>query len=160
MSVLGIGPILAIVGGATTALVILVQALWGVQIGLDPPWAQITQVLGILLGVMGILFWGIGAVAVERAFKSHRLVTTGVFRFCRNPLYSAFILFIVPAVAFFANNLLFLLASATMFVAFKLQIRKEEDYLAKEFGPEYERYMIEVGQLVPFLHVHRHVTEA
>ena len=66
-------------------------------------------------------------------------------------MYAAFIIFIVPGVAFLCNNLLVLGASVGMFVAFKLQIGKEEEFLQQEFGVAFQRYAREVPQLIPFV---------
>ena len=79
------------------------------------------------------------------------LETKGVYRFSRNPLYAAFIVFIIPAFAFLNDNLLLLMVSVIMFCVFKSQIKKEENFLSKEFGQDYRQYANEVPQLIPFL---------
>jgi protein-S-isoprenylcysteine O-methyltransferase Ste14 len=38
-----------------------------------------------------------------------------------------------------------------MFGVFKSQIKKEENFLSKEFGQDYQQYIKEVPQLIPFV---------
>ncbi len=153
MTILGIGPLLVLVGGAVLAIVLLLQHAFGVAIALSSPWKVLFQILGILLAGIGVCFWISSAVLVTRAFRSHRLETTGVYRLSRNPMYAAFIVCIVPGIAFLFNNLLILGASVGMFLAFKMRIGKEEEFLEREFGAAFQRYAREVPQLIPFVHL-------
>ena len=68
------------------------------------------------------------------------LVIRGPFRFTRNPLYVAMSL-VHAGVALFANALwpLLFLVPAVLAIHF-LVIAREEPYLLKRFGPEYEAY--------------------
>ena len=109
--------------------------------------------MGIALLIVGVFFWISAGLQVKRAFGSHQLVTTGVFRLSRNPMYAGFILFIIPGIALIANALMVIVISATMFVAFKARIKREEEFLAGEFGEKYERYRTSVAQLIPFIHL-------
>jgi protein-S-isoprenylcysteine O-methyltransferase Ste14 len=40
-----------------------------------------------------------------------------------------------------------------MFVVFKISIRKEERYLSREYGEEYQQYSKRVAQLIPFIKI-------
>jgi protein-S-isoprenylcysteine O-methyltransferase Ste14 len=81
-------------------------------------------------------FWIASVILVKRAFVSHRLVQTGVYGLSRNPMYAGFIVFVIPDLALFTNNLLLLVTSVLMFIAFKMRIGREEEFLVKEFGVE------------------------
>ncbi len=153
MTVLGIGPLLFIAGGVPLAGILVLQYMSDVAISFPSPWMQIFLVLGIALCAIGACFWFPSALMVEKAFRHHRLVTSGVFSVSRNPLYAAFICFIIPGVAFILNNLLILAAALLMFLAFKLLIGKEEEYLREEFGEDYLDYEREVAQLIPFVKI-------
>lgn len=151
MTVLGIGPLLAIAGGIPLAIILRLQYVSGIAAKLPSPWKQIFKVLGIVLCIVGAFFWISSAIRVEKAFRSNRLETSGVFSVTRNPLYAAFIVFVVPGVALICNNLLILAVSLDTFVVFKLKIGKEEEYLLQEFGEDYLKYEREVAQLIPFI---------
>ncbi len=151
MNITGIGPLLAIVGGCTVIIISAVQRLIGLDFSLSSPLEEILFVLGIVLIFIGMIFWISSVFLVKKAFESHKLITTGVYRFSRNPLYAAFIVFIIPGISFLTNNLLLLAVSIMMYIAFKMRIGKEEEFLAKEFGEDYEQYKKQVAQLIPFV---------
>jgi protein-S-isoprenylcysteine O-methyltransferase Ste14 len=109
----------------------------------------------MILLIVGVYIWISSAVLVKRAFNSRRLVQTGVYGFSRNPMYAGFIVFIAPGLAFALNNMLLIAISVVMSVAFKPRIGREESFLSKEFGVEYERYRRKAPQLIPFVPLSR-----
>ena len=151
MNIFGIGPLLIFAGGISLSLVIGAQFHYGYTVSLGNSFRPFFIVIGLFLGIMGIYFWFASFVLVSRGFLSHKLVTSGVYRYSRHPLYAAFIVFLVPAAAFILDNLFVLLATLVMVLVFKLKISKEEEYLEKEFGDEYQRYIKQVPQLIPFI---------
>jgi protein-S-isoprenylcysteine O-methyltransferase Ste14 len=151
VTVLGIGPVLLAAGGVPLATVLLLERVYGIAVRLPSPLRRVAKALGVVLCAIGAFFWLSSAMRVEKAFHSHRLETSGVFRRTRHPLYAAFIVFVVPGAALIRNNLLMLAASLDMYVAFKLKIGKEEEYLLREFGEEYLEYEREVPQLFPLI---------
>ncbi len=66
-------------------------------------------------------------------------------------MYAGFIVFIIPGLALAMNEMLLFIISIAMFAAFKLRIGREEEFLAKEFGSEFEQYRKSVPQLIPFV---------
>lgn len=155
MNILGIGPILVIVGITTSVLVVAVEKLAGLDLKMPAPWREILVMLGFVLGLVGVYFWFSSALRIKRGFPAHRLMTDGVYRYSRNPMYAGFIIFLVPAIAFVFNKPLLLSASITMFIAFKRRISKEEAFLAEKFGEDYRQYAAKVPQLIPFVKTKR-----
>ena len=151
MNIFGIGPSLIFMGGISISLILGVQFHYGYTASLGNSLRPFFLVIGLLLGITGIYFWFASFFLVSRGFFSHKLVTGGVYRYSRHPLYAAFIIFLVPAASFILDNLFVLVASLVMFLVFKVKIRKEEEYLEKEFGDEYKRYTKQVPQLIPFI---------
>ncbi len=150
MTVMGIGPLLAVVGVVTTTAIVVSEKVTGYTLSLPASWGELQLIVAIALVVIGVVFWLSSAVVVKRAFDSHRLVTTGPFRLSRNPMYAGFMLFLIPGIALILNDLLLILISVAMFVVFKARIRQEEEYLTREFGQSYEQYRRSVSQLIPF----------
>ena len=153
MNIMGIGPYIAIVGGLAFIVTVLLQAFFGLTISLPPSLFIWLRLIGFVLNAFGLWFWFFSIIQIRRAFESHHLETNGVYSYSRNPMYSAFIVFIVPGLAFMTNNFLIILISICMFICFKLLIGKEEKYLQQEYGAEYEEYSSRVAQLIPFIHV-------
>lgn len=155
MNILGIGPLLAITGVVTGAIVMIFCRVAECSVSLPSPWREWIFWVGIILLITGVYFWISSAILVKRAFESRRLVQTGVYGLSRNPMYAGFIVFIIPGLALMLNNMLLIAVSVAMFVVFKLCIGQEESFLSKEFGVEYERYRTMVPQLIPFVRLRR-----
>jgi protein-S-isoprenylcysteine O-methyltransferase Ste14 len=77
------------------------------------------------------------------------LVTSGPFRWVRNPIYSAMITYVVGT-AMLVPNFVGMLAVAALIAGVELQVRRvEEPYLGSVHGNEYYRYAAHVGRLLP-----------
>jgi protein-S-isoprenylcysteine O-methyltransferase Ste14 len=103
---------------------------------------------GAALVLLGL---GIGLAGV-REFRRHRtptspyrpttaLVSSGIFRVTRNPMYLGFVLLTVGvAIAF--NSASFLVSALLLVVVLQIAvIRPEERYLAKRYGADFEAYL-------------------
>lgn len=106
---------------------------------------------GAILVAAGLYFWLDSVRLIATRFKKGVLITEGVYRFVRNPMYAAFIVFIVPGLSLLLDNPLIILSSAAMLLAFKSGIHWEEEYLRERFGIAYIDYLKRVRQIVPFL---------
>ena len=78
-----------------------------------------------------------------------RLVTRGLYRYSRNPMYISILTIIAAWAALFESAVLVVYA-VVMFVIYSLIVRFfEEPHLAREFGHEYEEYAERVGRWLP-----------
>jgi protein-S-isoprenylcysteine O-methyltransferase Ste14 len=81
--------------------------------------------------------------------EQHRLITQGVYRWIRHPMYSALVLYslgqtlVIPNWMAGPSNLI---AFALLFV---LRVRAEEKMMAEQFGDEYAAYTARTKRLVP-----------
>jgi protein-S-isoprenylcysteine O-methyltransferase Ste14 len=72
--------------------------------------------------------------------KANALVTSGIYRFTRNPMYLGMLLILLGIVAY-TQDVLALLAPIGFLIALnRLQIRPEERALRRAFGPAYDAY--------------------
>ena len=69
------------------------------------------------------------------------LVTDGVYARTRNPIYLAFIIFLVGAGMLFNSDWMFVLLVPFALVMHYGVIRREEAYLLARFGAPYANYM-------------------
>lgn len=109
--------------------------------------------LSTVLVLCGALF-GIGAIrAFRRARttvnpmtpdKASAVVTNGVFRFSRNPMYLALLLFLLAFAVYRLN--LFGVFAALLFIPYmnRFQIAPEERAMKRGFGEPYQRYCRQV----------------
>jgi protein-S-isoprenylcysteine O-methyltransferase Ste14 len=109
----------------------------------------IIQGLGIVLLGMGIVFFIATQITFINEYPKGKLITSGTFSFCRNPIYATFILFIVPSIGFLTNSWLALSASLFMYLIFKSSIGKEDASLKEKFGDEYLGYKKRVNEILP-----------
>jgi protein-S-isoprenylcysteine O-methyltransferase Ste14 len=82
--------------------------------------------------------------------KTTQLVTTGVFKYIRHPLYSS--LFLLVWGVFFKNPSwtgVCLALAATAFLLATVKVEEEENI--RYFGPAYQAYMRETKRFIPFL---------
>ncbi|TRO46267.1 isoprenylcysteine carboxylmethyltransferase family protein [Candidatus Bathyarchaeota archaeon] len=86
-----------------------------------------------------------------KILKDHQLVTDGLYKHIRNPIYLAEILRNLGVVLVFSSaygSLLILLAS--IFLLFRINL--EEKILTAEFGEEYEEYKRNTKRLIPHIY--------
>lgn len=150
MDIWGIGPRIAISGFLSfIATLIIGSKLEHFCYWFAP--MSIATALGIALVIVGVYFWLDSVRLITVRFKSGVLITEGVYRLVRNPMYTGFIVFIVPGLSLILNNPLIILSSIVMLLVFKMSIYKEEQYLKQQFGVAYQDYMSKVKQIIPFI---------
>ncbi len=73
--------------------------------------------------------------------NTKRIIKTGIFAYCRNPMYLAFISFHFSMFLTF-ENVVNLLSAIGLFIWINQYIIPiEENYLQEKFGDEYDRYL-------------------
>jgi protein-S-isoprenylcysteine O-methyltransferase Ste14 len=112
--------------------------------------SSVFLVAGIVLLVIGIPMLVVAARAATIAYNSEKLATTGIFGIVRNPIYSAWIMFIIPGLMLLTHSWPLFLTPVVAYVVFKVTIRRESDYLERHFGEAYRKYEVEVNELFPF----------
>ncbi|MBN1547514.1 MAG: isoprenylcysteine carboxylmethyltransferase family protein [Syntrophaceae bacterium] len=151
MTIFGIGLLLVATGGFSLGTVLLLESACGIKWSWTTAYPEILIPLGTIWAAIGFFFWVASIIGVRKAFYEMTLLTDGVYGLTRNPMYAAFILFLIPAVSLLMNDVLIVLASLVLYVVFRISIKKKEDYLLELFGDEYRRYAEQVPQLIPRL---------
>ena len=116
------------------------------------------QVLGAFVFIAGL--WVLWRSHVDLAAnfspsllirKNHTLVTTGIYRKIRHPMYLSFFMWAIGQALLIENGL----AGPWGLLAFGLiywfRVQKEEQQLLVQFGNEYEQYQEKTGRLLPKL---------
>jgi protein-S-isoprenylcysteine O-methyltransferase Ste14 len=80
--------------------------------------------------------------------QEHTLVTTGPYRWARQPFYTA-AAFATVGVTLIAANAFFLVVGGLIFLLLAVRTRKEEENLIARFGDEYRRYAERTGRFLP-----------
>lgn len=107
------------------------------------PWATASfVVLGFTCSCLGVVSFRRAKTTVNPTNPSatSSLVTCGVYRFSRNPMYLGFLFFILGDIAWLANPLVLFGWPAFVLYMNRFQIAPEESALTKRFGAEYTTY--------------------
>jgi len=109
------------------------------------------------LGILGLVIVAAAVISFRRQQTtvnpmtpeaSTAVVTGGVFRFSRNPMYLGMLLVLAGWAAYLANATAFLLLPVFVVYLNRFQIRPEEQALLEHFGPQYSRYMAAVRRWI------------
>lgn len=121
------------------------------------PWSYLTlagQLLAIVALLIGLLqtgvwsFLGFEQLMVKSTDSTPRMVTSGLYRWVRHPLYTAGLVFIWLTPLMTVNLLVLNLGLTIYLVVGALY---EERKLVREYGNQYLRYQEQVPMLVPYI---------
>jgi len=97
-------------------------------------------IAGIVLLVIAVGWYIATLMLMAPAIKNNQLVTKGVYRFCRNPLYFALLMLLLPGLGLVLNSWIIPIASILGCIAFRKFIHDEEEMLQRIFGDKYRKY--------------------
>lgn len=148
LPVLGVGPlcvipmvILTIAGIILTKSNMQIAALRYLSMG-----------LGIIIAILGFVVWIYaikGKKNIVKYIENNQLCTTGIYAYCRNPIYSGIGLMCTGAILISANLWLYLLPPAFwLYMTFLLK-GTEEKWLTELYGDEYLAYCRQVNRCIP-----------
>lgn len=126
---------------------------WLIPLPLMVP--PILQTTGFPLILIGFLL-GVGAIMAFRNERTtrdphgpvSRLVTSGVYRFTRNPVNLGFVLMLVGILLNAGSYWGIIIAPVLVILFNRLIIEREEGYLAQKFGDEYRSYKSKVRRWI------------
>jgi protein-S-isoprenylcysteine O-methyltransferase Ste14 len=119
------------------------------------PHTELVGWLAVLATAAGVAvaFWarfhlGANWSGVVTLKENHELIRTGPYRTIRHPIYTGILL------AFLGNAVLIgqvrgLLGLAIIWASFYIKARREESFLAQEFGPNFNEHLRHTGMFLP-----------
>jgi protein-S-isoprenylcysteine O-methyltransferase Ste14 len=116
------------------------------------------SIIGLTLFIIGLTVMIVGQITLWRNYsstvvihKDHQLITHGIYRFTRNPIYLGLIMGCAGLPAF-AASLYGFLTSLVLIPIILNRIRLEEGLLAEEFQDAYQKYKATTKRLIPFIY--------
>lgn len=106
--------------------------------------------IGLILVIIGSIMYFFTAPLLLKGLKKTKLITTGTYYLCCNPLYASIILFIVPGISLMMNSWLILTTSVIGFPLCKIFIKSEYAEMEKFFGDDFRKYKAETPEFFPF----------
>jgi protein-S-isoprenylcysteine O-methyltransferase Ste14 len=106
--------------------------------------------IGLVFLITGSTMYIMTIPSLLNGLKHTKLITTGTFYLCCNPLYTSIILLIIPGISFMMNSWLVLTTSAIGMVLCKIFIRSEYVEMEKFFGDDFTKYRNETPEFLPF----------
>jgi protein-S-isoprenylcysteine O-methyltransferase Ste14 len=150
LNFLGIGPKIAMTLIPWLAATIVLSCLHIEILKFVPAGSKILHIAGIVLVIIGIIFYLSTARMLLKGLKETRLMTTGAYGLCQNPLYASLILMIIPALSLLLNSWLILTSSIVGYIIFKRNIQHEYAELEGFFGDSYLQYKKDTPEFFPF----------
>jgi protein-S-isoprenylcysteine O-methyltransferase Ste14 len=116
------------------------------------------HIAGVAIIAAGIVFTSLSQFAMGNSWRvgidpKHRtaLVTSGPFRWVRNPIYDGLLVFAAGNV-FLIPTWLSLSCLAMLVICIEVQVRAvEEPYLVREHGEAYLRWAANSGRFIPYI---------
>lgn len=151
LPILGVGPLYVVTIILMTIISITLSATGIIPVITFANFQWIFILIGILCFIIGITLW-LKAVIIDRLdahIIKNELVTTGVYAYVRNPVYSAF-MFVCTGVLLIYGNLV-LLVLPIIYWGFMTVLMKltEEKWLEDLYGKEYIQYRQRVNRCIP-----------
>ena len=152
LPILGVGPLYVITIILMTVISIILSVTRFIPVITFTNMRWIFILIGILCFIIGITLW-LKAVIIDRLdahIIKNELVTTGVYAYVRNPVYSAF-MFVYTGVLLIYGNLV-LLVLPIIYWGFMTVLMKltEEKWLEDLYGKEYVQYRQRVNRCIPW----------
>jgi len=156
----------------TPAAEATLMMLWGLASGILPffyifsswlDFANLPFTMPPILGFLGAIFFLVSIWLLHRSHADlgklwsptvepearQRLVTDGVFKRIRHPMYAAHVLWGIAQTLLLPNFIAGPLALVLMFAVIVLRVPREERAMIEEFGDEYRQYMKTTGRVFP-----------
>ena len=80
--------------------------------------------------------------------KVNKLITSGIYKYSRNPMYLGLLMIVISTSIFFLN--IFSITTPFLFYCWinRFQIKREEIFLTEKFGEEYMSYKIKTRRWI------------
>lgn len=116
-------------------------------------WAGIA---GTVIGIFGLwLYWkahnklGIQFSPGLEIKESHELITEGIYRNIRHPMYSAFFIFSICQLLLMGNWFASPAALVSFSILYFTRVKREEAFMLEQFGESYQKYISNTKRIIP-----------
>jgi protein-S-isoprenylcysteine O-methyltransferase Ste14 len=116
---------------------------------LEVQWAGVAvMVVGLAIACWARVHLGTNWSGVVTLKEGHELIRTGPYRNIRHPIYTGILIGFL-GYAIVGGQVRGLIAMAAVWLSFFIKARREEKFLAQEFGPKFEEHTQHTGMFLP-----------
>lgn len=141
---------LVLITGAAMWLASAVAPALTLQLPYEQAIALVPAIAGVFVAVWGVVSFRRADTTVNptNPHATSSLVSTGIYRFSRNPMYLGFLLTLAGWAVFLANALALVFVPVLVAYMNRFQITPEERVLSAMFGTEFSAYRQRVRRWV------------
>lgn len=143
---LKIPPVIVILVALATAYGLAQVPIASIQFSLPDYIVGLLLITGAIIALFGVWQFRVARTTTNplNPGKASNLVTSGIYRLTRNPMYLGMALVLVAGIIKFASLLGFITLPLFIWYMTRFQIKPEERIVAKLFGQEYLAYKQQV----------------
>ncbi len=148
----GVGPYI-IYGIAVLNVIGIILFGYVFKVGaLESPWILIFRIIGVILIVLGVIIWYIGAFRsdMDESITENKLQTKGIYSWVRNPMYSGWWIALSGILLMWHNVWMLILPFLDWAIITIVLIHTEEKWLLDLYGQEYADYKKRVNRCIPW----------
>ncbi len=113
---------------------------------------------GVLLAALGLWLLRRSHVALGKNWsislalrQEHELVTSGIYRYVRHPMYTAIFLYALGQALVVPNGIAGPANLVAFLVLFAMRVKVEERMMVDKFGDQYRAYRAKTKRLIPYI---------
>lgn len=146
----GVGPAYVALIIIVTLIGILLSAFRIIHVGNAGILRLPFIVFGIALIIAGIIIFVLAQIDIGDHIRKNELVTTGIYAYVRNPIYTSFLMVCTGAVLIANDVWLCILPFLYWLFLTVLMIHTEEKWLHDLYGEQYDVYCRQVNRCIPW----------
>ena len=111
---------------------------------------------GVLVAVSGLWLFRQSHIELGKNWsisldlrEGHQLVTSGLYRHVRHPMYTSIFLYALGQALVVPNWIVGPANLVAFFVLFTVRVQSEEQMMADKFGDQYRHYLTKTKRLIP-----------
>lgn len=122
------------------------------------PFRPVQAFIGIVVAIAALVMFRLTHKALGRNWsvtlevrENHKLVTDGIYRYVRHPMYTAFWLWAVAQALLLPNFVAGFSGIVGFGTLYLFRVAEEERLMIEAFGESYRAYMTRTARLVPWI---------
>lgn len=115
--------------------------------------------LGLLVAIAALVMFRLTHKALGRNWsvslevrESHTLISDGIYRYLRHPMYTAFWLWAVAQALLLPNWFAGCAGLVGFGILFFGRMKREEELMLESFGEDYRKYMARTDRVIPWIY--------